>query len=391
MVLLLWDRWGSPTGSETFSSGTEEEFHQGLKCIGDASLPMRDILVLFKAVDERQLRDPGPQLSMVLTFKTDLEQSKQVLFHTFDTPDDLKRRLQQALNNWMTPLDTKTPKVISLAASSATGIGAILPSLTSLTLQQLVAKADEMESAGMITQAEAAYAQAVSSDEPEYLLKFARFMRRTGRLDRAYQVNEKILSLSAFIASDAPERVAQRADVLTNMGLIRRKQGRLHDSRSKLQEAVQTARTSGPLGRKELGYALDNLGLTLLRQGEVSKACAAYEEALELRRLGADKRGEAQSLLNLARARKQTGDLESASRLTTEAITLLEGLQEEPGMANAASVLGEISVARGLPAEAKVHFEKALDINEKLRLHICFRTIHIRADSRRTAHLQEAI
>src|SRR6266536_6276847 len=123
-------------------------------------------------------------------------------------------------------------------------------------------------------------AQAVSSDDPECLLKYARFMRRTGRLDGAYRINEKLLSLPRFIASSAPEIVAQRADVITNMGLIRRKQGLLRDSKGLLQEAVQTARSCGPLGRKELGYALDNLGLTLLRIGDVAGSRASYEEAL---------------------------------------------------------------------------------------------------------------
>lgn len=363
MVLMLWDRWGSPTASdEAFSSGTQEEFEIALQCIGNPKAPMRDMLVLFKAVDEHQLRDPGPQLSRVLDFKTKLEQSKQLLFHTVDTLEDIKRHLEQNLRNWMRLRGEKEAKEISIPS-----IKEFIYSFDPLPAQELLKRANELESNGMITQAEAALAQAISSDDPESLLQYARFMRRTGRLDGSFIVNKKLLSLSRFIASDDPAIIAQRAEVLANMGLIRRKQGLFHDSRMLLQEAVQTARASGLLGRKVLGYALDNLGLTLIRFGDLPGSRGIHEEALQVRRTAGDRQGEAYSLINLSRLAKHVGDLPGAVKQAREALSLLQSENDEPGIANASSLLGEILVAQRSLSEAKACFEQALIINERRR------------------------
>jgi hypothetical protein len=85
-ILVLWDRWGTPTGAvgeEKFSSGCEEEFALALRCLADPSKPMRGVVVLFKDVDEKRLHDPGSELQKVLTFRRGLEESKKHLFMTF--------------------------------------------------------------------------------------------------------------------------------------------------------------------------------------------------------------------------------------------------------------------------------------------------------------------
>jgi hypothetical protein len=76
--LMLWERWGSPPSASPtdFTSGTEEEYEEAIKCSKDAELPMRDIAVTFKAVDAERFKDPGPQLSSVINFRKKLESSK---------------------------------------------------------------------------------------------------------------------------------------------------------------------------------------------------------------------------------------------------------------------------------------------------------------------------
>ena len=87
LVLLLWDRWGSPTGKDSsgFSSGTEEEYSVALECYRDATAPMKQIVLMFKGVDARQINDPGTELQKVLEFKERIERDKTHLFHTFET------------------------------------------------------------------------------------------------------------------------------------------------------------------------------------------------------------------------------------------------------------------------------------------------------------------
>ncbi|CQR41613.1 hypothetical protein THICB3110182 [Thiomonas sp. CB3] len=100
-VLVLWDRWGSPTGSkEGHTSGTAEEYSVAQACLADEKSPLQEIVVFFKAVEARQLSDAGPQLQAVLKFKKELEESKSALFETFDTAESFGEKLRRHLSKW---------------------------------------------------------------------------------------------------------------------------------------------------------------------------------------------------------------------------------------------------------------------------------------------------
>ena len=84
LIVLLWDQWGSaPAIAGPYSSGTEEELFVAIHALQDAERPMRDVLVLFKGVPQRQLSDPGDQLRAVFAFRRRLEAGKEVLYQTF--------------------------------------------------------------------------------------------------------------------------------------------------------------------------------------------------------------------------------------------------------------------------------------------------------------------
>ena len=99
-VMILYDRWGTPTGKEgdkKYSSGTEEEYHVALGCFNDEKYTMRQIIIFFKSVDERRLSDPGKQLKKVLDFRKKLESQKTHLFHVYDTVDSFAKWLRRYL------------------------------------------------------------------------------------------------------------------------------------------------------------------------------------------------------------------------------------------------------------------------------------------------------
>ena len=62
---------------------------------------MRQIVILFKSVSERQLSDPGDQLKQVIDFRKKLEQEKQFLFDTFDDLESLKTKIRRSLAAWL--------------------------------------------------------------------------------------------------------------------------------------------------------------------------------------------------------------------------------------------------------------------------------------------------
>lgn len=104
LLLILWDRWGTPTGTEDspgYSSGTMEEFAKAIELLRDENKPMLQIAVFFREVDPIRLKDAGPQLQQVVDFKTLIESSKEILYTTFSAPADFESKLRAYLSRWL--------------------------------------------------------------------------------------------------------------------------------------------------------------------------------------------------------------------------------------------------------------------------------------------------
>jgi tetratricopeptide (TPR) repeat protein len=368
LIMMVSDTLGSPTTNEPpFLTGIEEELIEALSCATSADLPMRDLLLLFKVVDKKRLPVPDRELREVLEFKNRIETSKEILFQRFESEEQLAEHVERNLREWSLPLRPKIPCTypVLLSAIRAPDRSPMEQPPFSAP-SELVAWAEEKASLGLTTQAEAAFAKAAQQERPEDLERYARFMRRTGQLQRAFELNTQILNLPDVLMGADPIKVAIRARALANMGLIKRKQGDLRISRELLDEAVQTAREAGRDGASVLDYALDLLGITFDRLGMTQEAMTRFEQALVLRRDASDTRGEAKSLVNLARLARRSGDAAGAIDKLKRAIGLLDGDRNEPALANALASLGE-TLSRESPAEAETLFKQALEINERLK------------------------
>lgn len=355
MILILWDKWGSkPAEDDKHTSGTEEEFAIAHASLSDKSAPMMDILLLFKGVSERQIGDPGEQLQKVLGFKRDIEEAREFFYKTFDTEEEFRYQVGQHLLGWARgggkgasagPPATSPPELPSGATTLET--------------------ARALESSGLMTQAEAAYAIAIADGDIESLESYARFLRRAGRASRSIEINSRILSAVNAGSGRQPTEI-QRAGVLANMGIVHRKQGRLLDSIYALNESIQTAEASGVEGRSILAYALDNLGITYQRIGDLSMADVALSRSLEVRSSVGDDLGRAETLSNLARLRRRKGELETALTMCKEAVSLLSSGADRRALAGAVAALGEIYEAMGDLDSAEAHYRQALELNEQL-------------------------
>lgn len=103
-ILLLWDRWGSSPGNKgksKYSSACEEEFALALKCLKSSEKPMREIVILFKAVAPKQMADPGEQLRSMLEFRQRIEAEKEHFFTTYDEISMFRKRLRRHLASWL--------------------------------------------------------------------------------------------------------------------------------------------------------------------------------------------------------------------------------------------------------------------------------------------------
>lgn len=97
-VMLLWRRWGTPSGE--YSSGSEEEFELARKLHEDQDKP-KDIWLFFKDVSEEMMADPGAQLSKVLDFRKGIEAGRVCLYRKFQAPSDFRAILIDCLCQWI--------------------------------------------------------------------------------------------------------------------------------------------------------------------------------------------------------------------------------------------------------------------------------------------------
>lgn len=99
-VGLMWKKWGTPpTTSGSFTSGFEEEFRLSVDRRANTDRP--EISLFFKTVDPDQKIDPGPQLSKVLAFRDELDETKIVLYDTFDDLKEFELKLRACISNYV--------------------------------------------------------------------------------------------------------------------------------------------------------------------------------------------------------------------------------------------------------------------------------------------------
>ncbi len=323
---------------------------------------MRDVLILFKIIDANRLRDPGPQLLKVMEFRSALDKSKSFLYDTFDSDESLKNALVLKLTEWAKPFTARTPVSINLAPYATS----VEPSSGS-TQAQLLESAKAHAANGLLMQAEAAFAHAIKDGDPEALTEFAQFMRRTGRLEHALKLNNELLHDPEILSAADAQSVGYKVNSLASMGVIHRKRGSLTESRDLLREAVQTAKSSERPVNRQLCYALDNYGLTLLRIGESDLATKQFEEAHALRRDFGSKADLAQSAINLARTALLLEQYAKAELLFTEALDLQRVGQGEHILANALCGLSESRLRQRSTDGVREMLDKALDTNTHMQ------------------------
>jgi hypothetical protein len=96
-VGIVWARWGSPTGK--FDSGFEEEFERARARNKKDGAP--EIWLFFKQVDSDRLRDPGPQLQRVQSFRAEQTARREVLYKEFTDDNEWRELFHEALSRYL--------------------------------------------------------------------------------------------------------------------------------------------------------------------------------------------------------------------------------------------------------------------------------------------------
>ncbi|MEE8575035.1 MAG: DUF4062 domain-containing protein, partial [Thermodesulfobacteriota bacterium] len=96
-VMLLWKKWGTPTGE--YTSGTEEEYNIAMERFDETKEP--HILLYFRTPPDVMMGDPGDDLKKVLEFRATVEAEKKCLFTEYTGPGKWKELLMIHISNWL--------------------------------------------------------------------------------------------------------------------------------------------------------------------------------------------------------------------------------------------------------------------------------------------------
>jgi len=365
-MLLLWDRWGSPTeagSSPRFASGVEEEFSIAQECMADEKGTMRDLVVLFKAVDHGKLADPGPQLSKVIDFKKSLEGSKQLLFATFDNGTLLQQHIRRCLGQWLREIgknsDRQATRVRWHRTEANTDRASFIGLPDESSQNPVLRNARKLADSGRLVEAETEFARAlISTGSREAFVRYGEFLIRLGRLSQA-----RIL-LEEARAKGISDHSSLSSECLRALGNIDLLQGNLDSAMALFESALEIDQRSG----NRAAYALDQeyLGRLSNIRGEPRKARELYESAAKISESLGDLASVARLRKFLADMLRHEGQLADAEQIYLKSLQIFERLGLLSEIASVEGSLGLLALVRHDHDFAEKAFRKALEIEQKL-------------------------
>ncbi|MFS1946145.1 tetratricopeptide repeat protein [Vibrio lentus] len=310
-VLVLWDRWGSPTGAnEGYTSGTHEEYMVALDCLKNDEFPMKDIVVFFKTVDPRRMSDPGLQLTAVLDFKKSLEKDRALLFETFDTSEAFSEKLRRHVAKW-----TRDHSGESLEESKEL--------------------ADEIEPQ-VSDQADISFIEEIK--------------RKSGDTDA-----EKELANDLIIKRDMHS--------FNRYGLFLTQSERYEDALNLYQQMYDLANDSGDLSWASTAIA--RIGGVYRSQGRNPEALSALLNALRLKQKAGDKKGEASVHVWIGDLTSKQKKLDVAIKHYNEALSI-EPNYDLSRVADLKWKIAKCYAELDKMVEAKIASDEAFDIYKEL-------------------------
>ncbi len=351
---------------------------------------MKEVVVFFKAVEPRQLSDPGDQLKKVLNFKRQLEREREHLFSTFDSLTSFRRLVRQHLVSWTHSHEQGGVHSIGAHANPSFDFSYAQGELSSTLLLGEVAR---LADSGQLTDAEAILAEAVAANtDPKAINRYGHFLMRLGRLDQAEVIYRWALKL------DLPGIHAAKS--YGNLGVIYRLRGDLDKAVDMQRQALSISKHIGNLegvaaaqvrlgsiyqrngdgGRAESFYrqalktyeqlsdprglaaAYSNLGATLVMREKLEEAKEAHRTALALNKRLDYQKGMALEYGNLGLVYRELGNLELSERMYLDALELNKILGQESAVAENYFDLGRIHVMAGANSAAEEAWNEALGI-----------------------------
>lgn len=330
MIMLLWKRWGTPTGE--YSSGFEEEYEMAKRLLEKEDKP--EIMLYFRKVPDDMLADPGPQLRQVLNFKEKIESERKFLYKPYEDENQWEKIFREHLSHWLDELslsDRRTEDSIgdqSRLKESAdeiqrlkTELGNSQTAIKDLALM-LGLEALEKADLGQITRAEEYFAKSIANyPNPSIINSYGLLLQRIGMLENAEERFLQVIEIGKETGDDSL--------VATAYGNL----GNVYQS-SDLDRAEAMYRKSlaieEELGRREgVANQYGNLGNVYLIRGDLDRAEEIYEKSLLINENIGRKEGAASDYSNLGILYQIRGDLDKAEEMYEKSLELFISIGSE--------------------------------------------------------------
>ncbi len=371
-VLILHDRWGqSPfKKANKYSSGTEEEYHIALECYSNKKYPMRQLVMFFKAVEERQLTDPGDQLKKVLQFRKEREVNKDILYHTYDTVDNFKALLRRHFAQWVRDHETQFMKssfnIPIFGQHTSAAIADHEPQSEDAGRNNyMLNEAKDLASQGQILEAEVKFSQLILySDDPWTFGQYAYFLRKIGQLSRANIFLDKTIELSLSKNDNFT-----RAYAIRQKGHLYQNNGKYSKALDRFNDAIMIYKSLKHLEGQADVYR--DIGIVSRKICEFDHALASLEQSRAIYKEIENKKGVSLALSYMGVIHKSLGDFSKALKYHNGALSLLSEDQKDDNI-NIASIWGNL----GIIFRIQHKFRESLHMHEKaLEVFKSFRNI----------------
>ena len=381
-ILAMYRRWGQEApDAEPYSSYTEEEFFRAFQRYEQDEKP--EIFVFFKRVEAALEADPDEQLKKVMAFRRQLEETRQVLYHTFHDEksfiDLVDSQLRLYVKDALPKSDSKRDSVIfplsalkAIEEAKAFAIektkdaknahDELQEAIFKIETMQLESAQDAAELAvqGKIEFARQKFAKLITQTSNLRILFLSfEFYQRTGDLEAAFSALNKWMSISG-----SDEQSPDKASVLGSLGILYYELGEIDQAEVMHQKALAiNALLDNKAGMAE-NYS--NLGILNKVSGDLNRAMEMHRKSLTINELLDNPIGIAKNYSNLGVIYKVLGDTDTAEDLYHKALNIEKILGRKEGIASILGNLGNIYLDRADYGSAEHMFLESLKIEEFL-------------------------
>lgn len=379
-ILTLYRRWGqNAPDAGAYTSYTEEEFYRALSRLEKEDKP--EIFVFFKRVDPESEADPGPQLEKVMAFRRQLEETRQVLYHYFDSDksfiDEVNLHLRAYAKGDLPESDRELDKVLlplsalaevekakqeaklrSMEAEQAhDSAAAALTKLEEMQLQ-MAEDAANLSKEGNIEFARQKFSKLIVESSNLRILYLAyEFYNRTGDVNSAFSALDRWLSLTG-----KGEQSAETAAAFGNLGNLYFAQGEIDRAEETYRNSLAIDEANGNI--KGMALTFGNLGNCCYIRGELDKAEMMYEKSLAIDDVPSGEQCIFNQYGNLGNIYFTRGELDKAEEMYRKSLAIAEAKGNKGDIADQYGNLGNLFSYRGDLDKAEEMYQKSLAIDK---------------------------